>query len=217
MPSASDVGGAVRGGMPSASDAAWYGRHKQVLPILTALGLAVQLSLSFKLAPRGSRSVTINGAYVAATVVIFAAAAVESHDYADWVLASVYPVTFVVTRGMRAAEIARGSAMNAARWLSLASDRPFTKAFGQMLLGFILTANSAGQPAGTRLGVMLVCEACRLGLVAQATLRAGCERRVFECAWLEATMGFGALAAGAALAAVIEGLISPEVLLAAIP
>ena len=57
----------------------------------------------------------------------------------------------------------------------------------------------------------------RLGLVAQATLRAGCERRVFECAWLEATMGFGALAAGAALAAVFEGLISPEVLLAAIP
>ena len=86
-------------------------------------------------------------------------------------------MTFVVTRGMRAAEIARGSAMNAARWLSLASDRPLTKAFGQMLLGFILTANSAGQPAGTRLGVMLVCEACRLGLVAQATLRAGCERR----------------------------------------
>ena len=34
---------------------------------------------------------------------------------------------------------------------------------------------------------------------------------------LLATMGFGALAAGAALAAVIEGLISPEVLLAAIP
>ena len=192
-------------GLPDARFVAWYVRQlKWVLLTFTAIGLIMQLSLSFKLAPSGSRSRAINTAYIVAAAIVVHAVRSDDAEQSAWVLAGIGPALLICTRVIRAGLHLHGSPMDAAEWLSLGRDRPVSKCGGAMLMGLILTCSSVGQPTHVRFALILACEACRLVLVLLATLRAGCTRRVVDCALMQAASGLGAYAAGTALAGLHE-------------
>lgn len=188
-----------------ASFSVWYVRQLQwVLPVLGSLGLAVQLSLSFALAPHGSRSRAINAAYIAATAVLFYATQHDDIQLSGLIIAWLCPGLLFLTRLLRAVSIARGSAQDAATWLSLGRDQPVSKCVGPILMGLILACTSVGQPPVQRLGTLMAVEGCRLGLVLLSTLKAGSTSRVVDCARFQAALGLVAFAGGATLATLHE-------------
>ena len=183
----------------------WYVHQLQwVLPVLGGLGLLFQLSLSFALAPRAGRSRGINAVYVGATAALFYASQHGDIRLSALIYAWIGPGLLISTRLLRAMEIARGSAQEAAMWLSLGRDRPVSKCVGPLLMGLIVACSSVGQPPAQRLGMMVAVEACRLGIVLLSTLKAGSTSKVVECARFQVASGLGAYAGGAALATLHE-------------
>lgn len=191
---------------------------KGALPICALCGTLLQLSLASKLAPGRSRSVKINVVYVGASAAACLAVRYDGHDAAAWALPAIFPAAFVLTRAIRAVDLAFGSAMNAAHWLDLTTHHHAHKFAGLMLTGVVLFAASQGCAMRTRLAMLFVCEACRLGLLVLAVCKtqAICNRRERqEQALLDALFGAATVAVGAAIVGVFEGTLSPECLMLA--
>jgi len=153
---------------------AYANETRLLIDTLAVLGLAVQLSLSFTLAPRGSKSKPINTTWVIGTLVLMVS--VRCFDLLELrgvCLGTGGAFILCLTRLQRAFATARGTPSNARAWLRLGRGiyGTFTKSVPTTLLqGALLAMMSVGAPIAMQVAMLMIPEACRMTILLQAAL-----------------------------------------------
>lgn len=163
-------------------------------------GCGLQLWLSHSLSNFGRKSGNINFVYIGTTVLslYYVNAAASSSEQLSRFVGIPSSALFCLTRVLRAVSLSRASADDAAQWLGL-GHRDGRRTLASILSGALLAMVSAGMGQAQRAVLIAAPEVLRLGLLLQASARAGFTRRVVDCALKQALIGGLAFAAGTAL------------------
>jgi len=152
-----------------------YSQETQLLiDTLSILGVGLQLSMSFTLAPRGGKSRPINTVWVLGMVFVMAAVhCLDALELRGPLLGSCGSFILCLTRLQRALVTARGTPSDAGAWLSLGEGvyGTFRKSvLSTLVASTLLAMMSVGAPAAIQAAYLMIPEVCRKAILLQAAL-----------------------------------------------